>query len=248
MDTCFVADMGSQNPVDFNKLKAANYNGVPCVGTILRATRSNALIDTAFASRADEAGKLGFLVGAYAFNTGETAQVQADRFKNATQSVGAILRALDFETNPGGRQMTLASAIEFMDRTDQSFGAATWFYSGDRIKSLVVSATDAQRQFLSEHPFWLAEYGPKARMADDDGHALPWEKYDLWQFTGDGAGPSPHTMDGLQAGADLSVFHGSAAQLALIWPGAPKVAAPPVASAESMTQEILSILESALKS
>lgn len=243
MDTCFVADMGSQNPVNFEKLKAASYKGVQCAGVILRATRSNALVDTAFASRADEAGKLGFLTGAYGFNTGETAQVQATRFANATKPSGAILRALDFETNPGGRQMTLASAVEFMDRTDQTFGAATWMYSGSRIKSLIVNATDQQRQFLSEHPLWLAEYGAKARLTDDDGHALPWEKYDLWQFTGDGIGPLPHTMDGLQAGADLSIFQGSAAQLALIWPGVPKAApAPASPQPETITQEILSLL------
>lgn len=244
MDTCFIADMGSQNPVDFAKLKAANYKGVPCVGSIMRATRSNALVDTAFASRAEEAAKLGFLVGAYAFNTGETALVQANRFKTATQSAGAILRAADFETNPSGRQMTLAVLVEFMDRTDQNFGAATWLYSGNRIKSLIVAATDAQRQFLSEHPLWGCEYGPKWKNTDDDGHGLPWDKPTLWQFTDGQYGPLPHTFDGLEAHADLSIFQGSSAELALLWPGSPKAAAPaaPAASQATLAQEILSLL------
>jgi GH25 family lysozyme M1 (1,4-beta-N-acetylmuramidase) len=220
MDLCFVADLGSQNPVDFGKLKNASYNAIKCEGVILRATRSNCLPDTLFASRATAAEKLGFLVGAYAFNTGETAAAQAARFLTVTKAFDPILRALDFETNTSGRQMSLAACVEFLDRVSQATGRQTWLYSGDRIKSLIVTATEAQRQALSEALFWGCEYGPAFKDLDDDGHPLPWDAPTLWQDSGDGIGPQPHTLAGLEAGADLSIFKGTRAQLAAIWPGA----------------------------
>ena len=219
MDLCFVADLGSQNPIDFAKLKSASYNGIGCEGVILRATRSNCLPDTLFASRAEAAGKLGFLVGAYAFNTGESAAVQAPRFLAVTKAFDPILRALDFETNPSGRQMSLASCVEFLDRVRQATGRQAWLYSGDRIKSLIVTATQAQRQALSEALFWGCEYGPVFKDTDDDGHPLPWDAPTLWQDSGDGVGPQPLTLAGLEAGADLSVFKGTREALAAIWPG-----------------------------
>jgi GH25 family lysozyme M1 (1,4-beta-N-acetylmuramidase) len=217
--TCFVADLGSANPLDLTKLKAASWQGISCAGVILRATRSNGAVDPLFASRAAIAINLDFLVGAYAFNTGETAAVQAARFAATTQSLGVILRALDFETNPSGQQMSLAGAIEFLDRTDQAFGHATWLYSGDRIKTLIVSATEQEREFLAKHPLWGCEYGPAFKCVDCNGKPLSWSAPTLWQFSGDGVGPQPHQLDGLQSGADLSRFEGTREQLAAVWSG-----------------------------
>jgi GH25 family lysozyme M1 (1,4-beta-N-acetylmuramidase) len=222
-DLCFVADMGSQNPVDLSKLKNAAWNGSKCEGTILRATRSNCLVDRLFAARVEAAAKLDFLVGGYAFNTGETAAVQAARYLGAVRPLLDVvkLHALDFETNPSGRQMSLPSCVEYLDRLAQAIGRRPWLYSGDRIKSLVVTATAAERQALSEVIYWGCEYGEKFRNLDDDGHQLPWDNGpSLWQRTGDGIGPEPHTLDGLQAGADLSIFNGTREQLAAVWPGA----------------------------
>jgi lysozyme len=243
-DVCFVADMGSQNPADFSKLKAASYNSVPCAGVILRATRSNCATDPAFVGRADAAGKLGFSIGGYAFNTGEPAQTQANRFITITAPFAGMLRALDFEPNPSGSQMSLDSALQFLDLVDQKFGAATWLYSGSRIKQLVTQATDVQRDFLEAHPLWGCEYGPKWRNVDVNGHALPWENgTTLWQFTDGRNGPLPHTFDGLEAHADLSIFQGSANALALVWPGTPKAAAAPAAPPSAgVMSEILSLL------
>jgi len=218
-DLCFVADLGSQNQIDFTKLAATSWNGIKCEGVILRATRSNCLPDPLFAARADAGGKAGFLVGAYAFNTGETAQIQADRFLAVTKPFGGILRALDYETNPGGRQMSLTSCVEFLDRVAQATGHRCWLYSGDRIKSLIVTATEAQRQEISLSLYWGCEYGPVFKDVDDNGHPLPWDAPTLWQDTGDGLGPQPHTLAGLEQGADLSIFKGTRDQLATVWAG-----------------------------
>jgi GH25 family lysozyme M1 (1,4-beta-N-acetylmuramidase) len=163
---CFIADLGSQNPIDFQKLAAATSNGAKCEAVILRATRSNHELDDQFPSRFDAAGRAGFLVGAYAFNTGEPAKVQADRFVGATRRCGAIFRALDFE----GDVMSLANAIAFLDQVDQATGHRTWIYGGDHIKSQIVNATSAQRDFLAQHGLWGCEYG-----------AMQWKNVDANQ-------------------------------------------------------------------
>jgi len=227
---CFIADLGSQNPIDFQKLAAATSSGSKCVGVILRATRSNSELDKLFLDRFDAAGKAGFLVGAYAFNTSEPAKVQADRFLDATKTCGTIFRALDFETDV----MSLANAIAFLDQVDQATGHRTWIYGGDRIKSQIVHATSAQRDFLALHGLWGCEYGISHwKNVDASQKPLPWPGVTLWQYTGDGiASPTglPTTLDGLEKGADLSIFQGTRDDLTKIWAGAP-IAPPAVAVA-----------------
>lgn len=220
---CFIADMGSQNPVNFTKLAAAEWNGAKCVAVILRATRSNGQIDPLYAQRLTAVIAAGFLPGAYGFNTGETAAIQADRLiKTTSPDVVNLFRALDLERNPSGGQMTLAMVVEYLDRVDQKFGRYTGLYSGDRIKSLIVKATSSQRDFLAAHPLWGCEYGERWKNVDVNGHQLPWlNGPTIWQRTGDGVGPEPHTFDGLQAGADLSTFEGTREELASVWAGLP---------------------------
>jgi lysozyme len=241
-DVCFVADMGSQNPVDFAKLKAAEYQTHKCEGVILRAQRSNGEIDAQFQPRCEAAMPLGFLPGAYAFNTGETAKAQADRFAGVTRPFAKLLRALDFETYPQGGNMSFDAALEFMERTDQTFGVATWMYSGNRLKELVIHATDAQRTFLDKHPLWGCEYGPKWRNVDVNGHTLPMTMQ-LWQFTDGSVGPQPHTFNGLEAHADVSIFQGTREQLEAIWYGAPLVAPAAAVTAQMAPVEQTSVLD-----
>lgn len=232
---CFVADLGSANTLDCAKLSAGSWNGIKCVGVIHRATRSNGEIDPDYAIRLPQIIAAGMLPGAYAFNTGETAAVQAARLINITSpDIPTLCRALDFETNPSGNQMSLGAALEFLDRIDQAFGRRTMIYSGDRIKTVIVSATDQQRDFLAAHALWGCEYGPTFKNIDDNGKSLPWPKPLLWQFTGDGVAGPPTTLSGLQQGADLSVFAGTRDQLAEVWAGAAIVAvAPPVVVAQA---------------
>ena len=233
---CLVADLGSDNAIDFDKLRAATWNSVKCEGVILRCTRSNCQLDKKFSPRFAAAKEAGFLVGAYAFNTGETAKAQSDRFLGAIKSCGEFLCAIDFEHNPSGGQMTLSTLLEWLDRVDQATGRRAWLYSGNWIKTFIVQATDAQRSFLAEHALWGCEYGPTFKLVDDKNKPLPWPKATLWQFTGDGVGPEPQTLAGLQAGADLSLFNGTRADLEQVWAGAP-MRAPVVASTDAATDE-----------
>ncbi len=216
-----VADMGSQNPVDFSKLAAAG-----CVGVIHRATRSNEQTDPHYQTRRDLARAVGLKWGGYAFNTGEPVADQVQRFLDFAKFSDDESAWLDLERNPGGSgQMTLGMTIEFLARVDGELERHCGLYSGNVIKTLITHATDTQRDFLAAHPLWGCEYGPRWRNVDANGHPLPWAKPFLWQYTGDGIGPGPHTMDGLEPGADLSVFDGTPDELRAAWP-LPAISAP----------------------
>lgn len=222
--TCYVADMGSQNTVDVGKLAASG-----CVGLIHRATRSNEKDDPLYHPRRSLWRAAGGKWGGYAFNTGEDAKTQTDRFLGFAKFEADESAWLDLERNPSGTgQMTLAMVTEFLDLVDQALGRRCGLYSGDVIKTIITRATDTQRDFLALHPLWGCEYGPRWKNVDANGHPLPWAKTFLDQFTGDGIGPEPHTLDGLEDGADLSVFAGTADELRTAWP-LPAMPAPVVA-------------------
>jgi hypothetical protein len=77
------------------------------------------------------------------------------------------------------------------------------------------------------HPLWLCRYRlgiAPASYAELLAHLgpmpHPWSAPTLVQYTGDGVGPPPHTVPGLERGADLNVFGGTRDQLAAVWGGA----------------------------
>lgn len=219
-----VADMGSQNTVDIRKLVASG-----CAGLIHRATRSNEKTDTLYHARRELWRAAGKPWGAYGFNTGEVVKVQTDRLLDFAKLEDDESAWLDLERNPSGTgQMTLAMWIEYLDRVSQALGRYCGTYGGDVVKALVVRATDDQRDFLAAHPLWGCEYGPRWRNVDQNGHPLPWAKPLFWQYTGDGIGPEPQTLDGLEDGADLSVFDGTPDELRAAW-ALPAMPAPVVA-------------------
>jgi GH25 family lysozyme M1 (1,4-beta-N-acetylmuramidase) len=139
-----------------------------------------------------------------------------DFAKIAAAGIGGVIHKVD--QGLGFADMTMAMALEFLDRGDQILGRRIGIYGGDRIKRFVPGLRDAQRDFLGAHPLWGCEYGPVWKNVDVNGHPLPWGKPDLWQFTGDGVGPGQHAVDGLERGADLSRFEGDRAALAAWWP------------------------------
>jgi lysozyme len=215
--SCLVADFYHGNPVDFTKLAAARWNGIACPAVIMKCTQGATYADPLYAQRLGEAVAAGFLVAPYAFNTGDDIATQINEFLTHAHIVADMGGWLDYEDNRVS-EMTLPEALEWMDRYDQATGRTSGMYSGNRIKETIITATDAQRDFLAAHALWGCEYGAEFVMKDANGKPLPWDAPFLWQFSGDGAGPEPHTLDGLQQGADLSIFRGSADQLRAAWP------------------------------
>jgi len=225
MVTPVVADMNHANPVDFGRIAQ---NGI--VGVIHKAVQGVGFSDPAYASRRQQAAAANLCWAAYAFNTGDVVSAQVAHFLAVAQPDNATGMWLDFEDNTAS-EMSLAQAQDFLDRVDQAIGRACGIYSGNRIKQLIVGANSATRDFFAQHPLWLCEYGPVARMVDVNRQPLPWSNWFIWQYTGDGVGPEPQTVPGLQKGADLSTFNGTPDQLRAAWPLPSLSAAPtPIAT------------------
>lgn len=223
-----VADVNHNNPVDFAKFAAAGG-----VGVIHKATQGT-FVDKAYGARREQACAAGLEWGAYDFNTGDPVKDQVARFIQTAQPDFKTSLWLDFEDNRAS-QMSLLQAREFLDRVDQILGRPCGIYSGNRAKDLLEHAGTEILDFFAAHPLWLCQY--KLVHGDIDLAALDkivtvpkaWagKGWFLLQYTGDGIGPQPHTMPGLEAGADLNVFDGTPDELRAAWSLAP---APAVAS------------------
>lgn len=218
-----VHDCNHNNTIDFGKLKADGRVG----GIIHKATQGLSFTDNLYAKRRDMATTAGLEWGAYDFCTDDDVHQNVLRFLAVAKPDARTSLWLDYERNPV-HQMSIAQAIEFLDRVDQAVGRRCGIYGGgDALKPACIRLTDAQREFLGAHPYWLCQYGPVAKMTDPNGHPLPWTKPDLWQKYADGATPNAPMIDGLEPKADLSIFEGDRAALAAWWP-LPVIPASPV--------------------
>ena len=208
-----VVDISHYNRVaSFAALRAAGYCGV------IHKCIQGAAGDPFYEARRGAATAAGLLWGGYAFSTGEEVKLQVQQFLTGLGNLTSLLVALDFEDNTAS-EMTLAQACEFLDRADQALGRPAWLYSGNRIKTLICDATDAQWDLLAARLFWLCEYGPVSRMIDDDGDDLPWVAPTLWQFTDGRNGPQPHSAPGITGLVDINSFAGTDEELTAAWPG-----------------------------
>lgn len=210
-----VADFNHNNTVDFAKLAGAG-----CVGVILKARQGIGFEDPAFRARRDAARAVGIKVGAYDFATHDDATDNAADFLKTTGIDRDLSYWLDFEDNRAS-QMTADQAGDFLDAVDQATGRACGIYGGNRIFEQI---TDDD-PWWALHPLWLCQYKTDASLRNTDLAGLkphirippPWKSWFLLQYTGDGIGPNPHTMPGLENGADLNAFDGTPDQLRAAW-------------------------------
>jgi len=231
MITPVVADMAHFNTVDFHKIAAAGI-----VGVIHKATQGLGVVDHQYAPRRALAVQAGLLWGAYDFATGDNAVANAKQFLGMASPDDATLVCLDFEDNAKS-PMSGQQAHDFMDAVDQAIGRACWIYGGNRIFEHVTPLcqnSSAMADFFSRHPLWLCQYKtglPDGISLDDLNKHIripaPWKAYSLLQYTGDGVGPKPHSVDGLEQGADLNAFDGEVDELKAIWAGTAFAAAAP---------------------
>lgn len=186
-------------------------------GIIHKATQGLGVNDPTCTARTASARLAGLLTGKYHFNTGDTVQGQVNHFFDAAQPDAQTLMALDFEDNRAS-QMTLAQAVQFLQLGDERLGRPLWVYSGNRIKELIVDASSEVRETFAKRKFWLCEYGPVAKMVDSVGKPLPWNAPTLWQRSGDGIGPTPHSFPAIiTKGIDVNWYAGTIDQLKSDW-------------------------------
>jgi GH25 family lysozyme M1 (1,4-beta-N-acetylmuramidase) len=125
------------------------------------------------------------------------------------------LMALDFEDSTSN--MLLAQARAFLEALDAAIGRPAALYSGNRIKEQIAHADAGTRAFFGKHKLWLCQYGPTPKLVDCNGEPLPWARYFLWQYTGDGSGPTPHDVPGIGRRIDINHYDGSDDELKAAW-------------------------------
>lgn len=177
---------------DWEKIKAA---GVFAIAH--KCTQGVNFIDSRYADRMKAAKAAGLIWLAYHFGDASPATRQAEYFLHHAMLDADDGAVCDFEDYPKS-QMSLMSALGFMQEVDTVRNRACWLYSGNRIREHITGATFA---FFGAHPLWLCEYGPVERPPS------PWPHATAWQYSETGHSP------GVVGKVDLNVYHGTADDL-----------------------------------
>ncbi len=216
------------NIIDLNHARSINLTEVKAAGIwgiIHKARQGLGYGDPSYATRRDAAKAVGFLWAAYDFATGDDVKSNVTSFLSYAALDDSDGAWLDFEDNTAS-QMTGDQAYEFLDRVAQARGRACGIYGGNRIREHVDAHGAGWQAMAAVSPLWQCRY-IAAQPADNEAlfRAIapipPWTANTIIQYTGDGVGPRPHTVAGLQGGDDLDVFLGDQAALAQAWSGQP---------------------------
>ena len=202
-----VIDISHHNDVlDFNMVAGSGVWGV-----IHKATQGKAYMDPKYAARRIRATAAGLLWGAYHFNTGDNVKTQVDWFLSNAMPDHKTLLVLDYEDNRLSN-MDIHEAVEFLHYIEGITGRKGAIYSGNRLKENIGKLGPIDRAYLTSHRLWLCQYGPVAKLPPG------FSKWWLWQFTGDGVGPMPHSVPGISAsGIDINTFVGTRDDLKASW-------------------------------
>lgn len=186
-------------------LQQAQASGI--LGIIHKATQGTSYVDPMYQQNRAKAAQVGLLWGAYHFGTGDDTAQQVEHFLSTVQPTQYDLLVLDFENNPSGTSMSLEQAVAFVSEVQSRTGRWPGLYSGSAIKALLGSGHNAA---LAQCWFWLAEYGPTARVPAN------WPTWTMWQYTDGTIGPEPHSVPGI-GNCDRDTFNGSEEQLRKLW-------------------------------
>jgi lysozyme len=176
-------------------------------GVIHKATEGATLTDRLYAQRRVAALDAGMLWGAYHFLRPGDMAGQAHRFIDEAQPTEAALLAADHE-DP---RVSLSDLFEFLHEIETEAGRKAVLYSGFLIKEQLGGGTNSIREYIASHRLWLCQYGPAPKWPSI------WPKPWLWQYTGDGSGPAPHEVPGIQDKMDVNSYEGSDEDLAASW-------------------------------
>ena len=183
-------------------------------GCIHKASQGTTFKDKAYDRRREAAQKVGLLWGAYHFNNGDNVKDQVDWFIKCARPDKNTLMVLDFEDNKRSN-MSVHEAVSFMKLVEDKTGRSCAIYSGNRLKETIGQLGKDEFQYITSRKLWLCQYGPKAKLPKG------FDKYWLWQYTGDGVGSKPHYIDGINcpgnSGIDLNVYNGTFDQLKKEW-------------------------------
>lgn len=183
-------------------------------GVIAKASEGHTLRDDKFFNFRAQARTAGLLFGAYHFIRHGDPVGQADFFLKTVGNVDGLCLVLDWED----AKVTPEEAYQFARRIYDKTGGYPVLYTYSAFLRERESVMLKYRTFWRGCKLWIAQYGPKVTMPTNI-----WLTWWLWQFTGDGAGLSPHDVIGVGKKIDINTFNGiSPATLGMTWATLPK--------------------------
>lgn len=228
-----VIDISHYDAVDADGFQKAAAFGI--WGVIHKSSESTGVVDRMYAPRKQPALAAGLLWGAYHFMRPTDIKAQVDLFMRAAAPDANTLMAVDYEDS----NVSLDQLREFIELTEARLGRKLVIYSGNTIKEKLGNRVDP---FYGERRLWLAQYSASPVLQKS------WQRYWLWQYTGDGAGQPPHNVPGIHiaGGLDISSYDGTKEQLAREWSGAGGIVPVPTPSPQATPLQIAKWLQMAL--
>lgn len=159
----------------------------------IRATAGKDATDTEFARNWENAGKAGFIRGAYHYyRPDENSVKQADNFiKAVTLQKGDLPPVIDIEKMPSGQSLdSLKSGLKrYLARVENHYGVKPILYSGESFY------TDFLKEEFEGYNLWIANYS-----FFEDEIRKEWL---FWQFTDKG------TVQGIDGTVDVNIYNGT---------------------------------------
>jgi len=208
--------------VDYKKLASAGI-----VGVIYKATQGTGYQDPTYKNAKAAALQAKLCWGSYHFGDSSDVQAQADNYLNTASPDWNELICLDYEDN-GASTMTVEQAAQFVLLVEGELNRDNEMvlYSGNLIKE---SLGDRISAFWAARRLWLAQYSTTPVVQ------ASWSTYWLWQYSGDGDGPQPHTVNGCNGPVDCNSFAGTVGELVEQWPSGIVSPVPPPPPAINVT-------------
>lgn len=178
-------------------------------GVIHKATQGSAIKDAAYATRRAVAAGLGLLFGSYHFADQSDPVAQVDHWLSVANPSEADVLALDWEEN-GGNTATISQVCQMVQRLFEVTKRYPLLYGSNMLQERIPTKG---AEILFNCPLWIASYTASPKIPKG------WDKYTLWQYTGDGQGPvQPHIFPGAGNSLDISQFDGTIDELIKAWP------------------------------
>lgn len=163
----------------------------------MKATEGGDHGDDTFARNFSEAGKHGFIRGAYHFFSPATDPLkQADFFiRTVKLAPGDLPPVLDVEVTGKKKKEELQGNIKrWLDRIEAHYGVKPILYTSYKFKTRYLSDS-----IFDTYPYWIAHY-----YVDSVKYEGKWH---FWQHTDVGSVP------GIEENVDLNVFNGTLEEL-----------------------------------
>ncbi len=194
---------GSSDGRDLIDFKKAYKSGIR--GIIHKASEGEHFVDPLYKARKPKAIAAGMLWGAYHFMRPGDVGNQVSHFLNAiAPRLDTDRLMLDYEDE----KLALWQAERWLEVIHITTGQRPWLYGGNVLKEQLARRHTPS---LVQYPLVLAEYGTVAKIPP------PWDKFVLWQRSGDGTGPGIHDIPGIGRKQDIDYFDGTDEELKTAW-------------------------------